>query len=239
MRRGPRRPHASNRSATQAQIRVSWNKPADNGDAIDGYQLDVMQGSSVVRTIPVSASETSQAVVVNTSTTDYTFRVMAQNKAGWGAFSAASAPQRGFTPPGAPPNVSASTPSGNSAITVSYGAAAGNGASAGELSYQYSLNNGNWAAMPGNNVIGNLSNGTTYTVRVRAVATVGGVQEPGAASAPSNSVIPYGQVRAPNVSASASGTSITFRWSPPSTNGRDIAKMEIAIEGVSGWHTVG
>ena len=221
----------------QAQIRVSWNKPADNGDAIDGYQLDVMQGSSVVRTIPVSASETSQAVVVNTSTTDYTFRVMAQNKAGWGAFSAASAPQRGFTPPGAPPNVSASTPSGNSAITVSYGAAAGNGASAGELSYQYSLNNAGWVAMPGNNVIGNLSNGTTYTVRVRAVATVGGVQEPGAASAPSNAVIPYGPVRNPTVSATASGRSITYQWNAPSANGRDITQMQIRIDG-GNWQNV-
>ncbi|MFK4835443.1 Ig-like domain-containing protein [Microbacterium sp. ZW T2_14] len=221
----------------QAQLRVSWNKPADNGDAIDGYQLDVMQGGSVVNSIPVSAAETSQAVVVNTSTTDYTFRVRAQNKAGWGAFSANSAPQRGFTPPGAPPNVSASTPEGNSAILVAYGAAAGNGASAGELSYQYSLNGGNWAGMPGNHIIGGLSNGTTYTVRVRAVATVGGVQEPGAASAPSNSVIPYGPVRNPSVSATASGRSITYQWSPPSTNGRAITQMQIRIDG-GGWQNV-
>jgi hypothetical protein len=221
----------------QAQMRVSWAKPVDNGDAIRSYQLDVLQGSSVVRTIPVAASETSQAVVVDTSTTDYSFRVRAENKAGWGAFSAASAPQRGFTPPGAPPNVSASTPSGNSSITVAYGAAAGNGANAGELSYQYSLSGGNWQAMPGNNVIGGLSNGTTYTVRVRAVATVGGVSEPGAASAASNSVIPYGPVRTPGAKATASGQSIKYEWSAPADNGRGIQVMQINIG--NGWENVG
>ncbi len=221
----------------QAQIRVSWAPPADNGDVISGYELDVLQGSSVVRTIPVSASETSQAVVVNTSTTDYTFRVRAKNKAGWGAYSATSSPQRGFTPPGAPTSVSAATPDGNSSITVSYGAAAGNGATAGELSYQYSLSGGNWQAMPSNKVISNLSNGTTYTVRVRAVATVGGVSEPGAESAPSNSVIPYGPVRNPSVTARANGQSISYSWSPPATNGRAITQMQIRIDG-GGWQNV-
>jgi hypothetical protein len=220
---------------SQAQIRVSWNSPADNGDAISGYQLDVLQGSSVVRTIPVSASETSQAVVVNTSTTDYTFRVRAQNKAGWGAFSPTSAPQRGFTAPGAPTDVTARE--GDRSLTVTYQPGPANGANPGEISYQASVNNGNWQALAGNGVIGGLSNGTTYSVRVRAVATVAGATEPGAASAASNSVIPYGPVRNPSVSATADGTSITYRWSPPSENGRAITQMQIRIDGGS-WQNV-
>jgi hypothetical protein len=216
-------------------MQVTWNAPADNGDAVSGYQLDVLRGSSLINSIPVAAGQTSQAVVVDTSTTDYTFRVRAQNKAGWGQFSATSAPQRAFTPPGAPTNVTARE--GDRSLTVSYTPGASNGANAGELSYQASVNNGGWQALAGNGVIGGLTNGTSYTVRVRAVATVNGVSEPGAESAPSNAVVPYGPVRNPTVSATASGTSITFRWSPPTENGRAITAMQIRIDGGS-WQDV-
>ena len=47
--------------------------------------------------MPVAAGQTSQNVVVETSTTNYTFDVRAENKAGWGAYSATSAPRRGVT----------------------------------------------------------------------------------------------------------------------------------------------
>ncbi|MDQ7876708.1 Ig-like domain-containing protein [Microbacterium sp. QXD-8] len=220
---------------SQAQMQVTWNAPADNGDAVSGYQLDVLRGSSLVNSIPVAAGQTSQAVVVDTSTTDYTFRVRAQNKAGWGQFSATSAPQRAFTPPGAPTNVTARE--GDRSLTVTFQPGASNGANPGELSYQASVNNGGWQALAGNGVIGGLANGTSYTVKVRAVATVNGVSEPGAESAPSNAVVPYGPVRNPTVSATASGTSITFRWSPPTENGRAITAMQIRIDGGS-WQDV-
>jgi hypothetical protein len=223
----------------QAQLEVVWGAPVDNGDAISGYELQVMQGSSVVRTVTgIPGSQLRQALNVTTSTSDYTFRVRASNKAGWSAWGAASAPRRAFGVPGVPTGVSLSTPNNNSAVVVAYGAAPGNGATATEVKYEYSLNGGNWAAMPANNTIGSLSNGTTYTIRVRAYTSMDGVRYTGDPSAASNGAIPYGPVRAPNVSASASGTSITFKWSPPATNGRDIVKMEIAIEGVSGWHSV-
>ena len=102
----------------QAQLQVSWNAPADNGDAIAGYQLRraAAAAPSSARS-RVSAGQTSQAVVVDTSTTDYTFRVRAQNKAGWGAFSATSAPRRAFAPPGAPTNVGRDA-GRNSSLTV-------------------------------------------------------------------------------------------------------------------------
>ena len=53
---------------SQAQLQVSWNQPADNGGPLSGYELDVMQGSSVVRTIPVAVGQTTQAVTVDAST---------------------------------------------------------------------------------------------------------------------------------------------------------------------------
>ncbi|WP_194397206.1 Ig-like domain-containing protein [Microbacterium atlanticum] len=221
----------------QAQLEVVWNPPADNGDAISSYELQVLQGSSVVRTITgIPGSQTRQAVNVTTSTTDYTFRVRASNKAGWGEWGASSAPRRAFGVPGAPTNVQASTPRGDSTIDVTFTPAAGNGANAGELQYEYSLNGGGWQAFSGR-TIGGVGNGTTYTVRLRAYTALDGVRYNGDPSAQSNGAVPYGPVRNPGVSATRDGTNITFQWSAPAENGRRITQMQIRIDG-GGWQNV-
>ncbi|MFC8682236.1 Ig-like domain-containing protein [Microbacterium ureisolvens] len=222
----------------QAQLEVVWSPPADNGDAVSGYELQVMQGSSVVQTITgIPGSQPRQAVNVQTSEVDYTFRVRASNKAGWSSWGAASAPRRAFGVPGAPTGVSLSTPTGNSAVVVAYGNAAGNGATAGEVNYEYSLSGGGWTAMPGNKTIGGLSNGTTYTIRVRAYTSMDGVRYTGPESAPSNGAIPYGPVRDPGVNAQREGTSVRVSWSAPAANGRNITQVQIRING-GGWENV-
>ena len=132
---------------------------------------------------------------VTTSTVDYTFRVRASNKAGWGEWGATSSPRRAFGEPGAPSAVSAQP--GDRSLTVSYSPAAGNGATGGELRYEYSLNGGGWTALPGNNVIGGLNNGTSYQVALRAYTALDGVRYDGPASAPSAAQIPYGPVGTP------------------------------------------
>lgn len=218
----------------QAQLEVIWGAPANNGDTISAYQLQVWEGSTLRNTIDVSGSTTRQAVNVPTSTTDYTFTVRAQNKAGWGGYSAASAPKRAFGVPGAPTAVSLTTPNPNYAVVVSYADAAGNGASASELRYEYSLNGGTWTAMPGNRTIGGLSTSTDYSIRVRAYTAMDGVRYTGEPSATSNTVRPYGPVNTPGATATASGTSITYKWTVPSANGRPITKIETSIDG-GGW----
>jgi hypothetical protein len=224
---------------TQAQMQVNWNAPAANGDAISGYRLTVIRGGSVVRTVPVAAGQTSQALAIDASTSDYTFTVAAQNKAGWGADSAPSAPRRAFTPPGAPTNVQASTPANDSRIVVTYGPAAGNGANANEIRYEYNVGGGWRGDWDGRTISAGIANNNTYTVQVRAYTQLDGVRYDGPASNPSNAAAPYGPIGQPGASASANGTNITFNWSAPSRNGRDIVKMEIAIDGVTGWKTVG
>lgn len=223
----------------QAQMEVVWAAPANNGDAIASYEVQVRQGSSVVRTITgIPGSQTRQAVTVPTSTTDYTFSVRAQNKAGWSAWGAASSPRRAFGAPGQPTNVRADTPEGNSAIVVSYQPAAGNGANSGEIGYEYSLNGGGWQALPGDRVLRNLSNGQTYTVRLRAYTAMDGVRYNGEPSAQSNGAIPYGPVRNPGATAQREGQSVRLGWSAPASNGRDIVEMQIRIDG-GGWQSVG
>ncbi|MFT3798004.1 Ig-like domain-containing protein [Microbacterium sp.] len=228
---------------SQAQIRVDWVAPANNGDAISGYELRVTQGSTVVRSIAVPAGQTSQAVVVDTSTTSYTFDVRARNKAGWGAYSDSSAPRRGVTAPGAP-SVTGATP-GNNQVAVTWTAGATGGATAGELRYEYSVDGAGWrsdwvaggtggAGTAGN---GQVDNNGSYTIRVRAVSTVDGSTFASGPSNASASVAPYGPIGNPTAKATASGTTITMTWTSPARNGRDIT-TEINTGDGRGWRTV-
>lgn len=225
----------------QAQMQVNWVRltgSQENGDAVSGYELEVRRGSTVVQTLTPSAGATSQAVVVPTSETGYTYRIRARNKAGWGDWSSASAERRGVIAPGAP-----STPTvtvGDRRLTVSYSLAAEarNGARANEISYQYQLNGGNWQSNWNGSTITGLSNGTNYTVRVRAVASVGGQTYAGAQSGASAGAIPYGPVGNPGATATNQGTSVRVGWSAPSPNGRPIDRVQIRINEGS-WETVG
>ncbi|QLD11701.1 Ig-like domain-containing protein [Microbacterium oleivorans] len=226
----------------RTQMQVSWKAPADNGDAIAGYELRVIRGGNVLQTIAVPAGQMSQAVTVDTSTSDYTFDVRARNKAGWGDRSAPSAPRRAFTPPGAPTGVSAAE--GDNQVTVSWTAGALNGANPGEVSYQYSVNNAGWSsnwAAGGNNGSGTISgsqvaNNGTYSVRIRAVASADASTYAGDPSAASNQVAPYGQIGNPTASATRDGNRVTVSWTSPARNGRDIT-TEISING-GGWQRV-
>ncbi|MGA1836529.1 Ig-like domain-containing protein [Herbiconiux sp. 11R-BC] len=216
----------------QTQMNVSWAAPAANGDPISSYTLTTLRGGAVVNTLSVAGGATSQTVSVPTSETDYTFTVSASNKAGTGETSAASAPRRAFNKPGAPTLTGATE--GDNAITVSYSPGALNGASASEVSYQYSLNGGGWSALPGSNVIP-AQNNSTYSVTLRAVTSADGSTY---ASDPSNSIgnlNPYGPPSAPGVDASGGDQKVTFSWSAPGRNGRDF---QVQINTGGGWQTV-
>lgn len=244
------RPDAAGAPSTQrldpvgnrSQMQVSWTRPADNGDAIAGYQLNVQRGGTVVNTINVPAGQTSQAVTVDTSTTDYTFTVRAQNKAGWGEWSAASAPRRAFTPPGAPTGVAASE--GDNRVGVTWTAGALNGANPGEVRYEYSVNNGSWRSdwigggNGGSGTIGNgqVNNNGTYSVRIRAIASADGSTYASDGSGASNQVAPFGQIGNPSAKATRDGNRVTLSWSSPARNGRDIV-TEIRVNG-GGWQRV-
>ncbi|WP_243231953.1 fibronectin type III domain-containing protein, partial [Microbacterium sp. CIAB417] len=227
----------------RAQMQVSWVAPNDNGDAIDGYQLQVINGSSVVQTIDVAAGKTSQAVVVDTSTTAYTYKVRAENKAGWGDYSPASAPRRAAIKPDAPSRPTISDYGDRHLIvnknSYTLTAAELNGASASETVYQYSLNGAGWqssTSWDGSRING-LNNGTSYTVRIRAVTTVDGVQYTSDPSPASAAVTPYGLPPKPNVTARNNGTTVTFSWSPNGDNGASIDGARISVNG-GGWQSV-
>ncbi|PRB10323.1 hypothetical protein CQ047_07560 [Microbacterium sp. MYb72] len=221
----------------QVQMTVSWAAAPQNGDAIAEYELVVMRGGGVVNRIPgIAGTQLSQTVNVDTSTSDYTYSVRARNKAGWGAQSPASAPQRAFGSPGAP--TITGTQEHDGYVTVSYSLSDTNGASGGEVRYEYSLSGGAWSRNWDGTRI-NAANGSSYTVRVRAYSVVGGQEsQPGAPSAASGALRPYGPVQNPGASATNQGTSVRVAWSPPAANGRAITQVLVSLDG-GGWQDLG
>jgi large repetitive protein len=222
---------------SQAQLQVNWTAPAQNGDAIQQYSLKVFRGGAQVNELFPSAGQTSQAVVVEASSTDYTFTVAARNKAGWGQASPASAPRRAFTPPAPPTITNATTPQPDSAVIVDYTRGETNGADASAVSIQFNVGGG-WRSDWDGRTIRGLQNGQAYTVQLRAVTNQDGTQYESAASNSSPQVTPYGTMGAPPVGWARRGQSVEFSWTPPATNGRPIAYLEIRVDN-GGWERVG
>jgi len=214
----------------RAQIQVAWEVPSGNGDPVGSFTVNALRGGSVVATQEVGANVTSAPFQLDPSSSDYTFVVVAHNKAGDSLTSSPSDPRRAFVAPGAPTGVS--TTPGDRSLSVAYTPGAANGSDAAWISYQYELNgNGSWTALPGNGEITGLSNGTSYTVKVRATTTADGAAYTGSASSASAAQVPFGAIGAPSVSASSGSGNVTFRISAPATNGRPITAIEYRHKG--------
>lgn len=224
----------------QAQMNVAWNAPNNNGAAIDGYQLQVLAGGSTVRTVNVPAGQTSQAVVVPTSESGYTYIVRAHNKASWGQWSPPSVERRAAIRPDAPSTPTIAARDRSIEITSSYTLSAEqrNGAKESEISYQYRLNGGTWQGLSGT-TIGELNNGTQYRLEIRALSNTGTGSYTGVESAASAAAIPYGKPHTPTASAAGQTTQVRLGWNATgSENGRSIQVVQISIDGGS-WENVG
>ena len=226
----------------RAQIGVQWTVPGGNGDAVGSFTVNAVRGGTVVSSQTVGAGVTNVAFALDPSSSDYTFTVVAHNKAGASNPSQPSDPRRAFVAPGAPTGVSAVA--GDRSLTVSFTPGASNGSDASWIKYQYALNGSDsWSALPANGVISGLSNGTSYTVRVRAQTTADGATYNSSASSPSAARIPFGPIGAPSVSASQGSGQVNFTVTAPATNGRPIQSIEyrtkVGSGGWSGWTNAG
>ena len=152
---------------------VAFTAGNDNGDAITNYEYSVDDGSTwLVRTPTATTSPIS--ILGLTNGTTYQVRLRAINSAGPGAQSSAVAGTP-FTTPAAP--VINSITAGNQSLSVAYTAGSTGGSSI--TNYQYSTNAGtNWTAFSPDTtsnplVITGLTNGTAYSVKIRAVNAAG------------------------------------------------------------------
>jgi len=222
---------------SEAQMTVRWGDANPNGDAVKNYDLLIYRGGSLFQTLAVGTA-TSKTVSVPTNSSDYTYAVKATNKAGTSAASPQSTPQRAFGSPGAPTNVKATPGDQKIAVTYTMSDSALNGAKREEIRYQYSLSGGAWTNWNGSSTIP-ANNGTDYTVKLRAYSVVGGQQsQPGAASAASNTVRPYGTPHAPTGSASQSGDQqIRLTWNAGGSDNGYPVTTYISVDG-GGWQQV-
>jgi hypothetical protein len=187
-------------------VTIGFGAPTDNGGvAISYYEYKINDdtGYTTVETNPFNVNGFNGNAL--------TIRVRAVN----GAFLAsplASATSTPRTVPGVPTNVT-STPS-NGLLTISYGAPTSNGGNA-VSSYQFSTDGTNYSTIATNpfNVAG--ANGTSITVRVRAVNAAGA----GAAASTTNT--PRTVAGAPTSFAGNSSVfgQIALSWGAPTSNG--------------------
>lgn len=241
----PTAPTASSVSSvgSQSQIQVNWKQPFINGDPIKTYHVKVIRAGAVVDTVDVPGSSTTTTVTAANSESNYTFTVSAENKAGVGPDSAASAPLRAAGKPGtvdAPTVTAANTGTSGGQLSVSFRpltADQRNGATASEISYTYIATTGQRGSIPaGGGVISGFDNGTATRITITAHSAASSTT--GDASAPSAATTPYGNPGQASVSGSDGGTgdqSVSFTWSGPAN--RDVAKTEIRFDG-GGWQSV-
>lgn len=210
-------------TALGGQIGVSWAAPADNGDAVKVYYLDVFKGGSLVDTRTVSGTSTTIEGLDTKSS--YTFAVTAENKAGKGGTSPQSNPVTPFGVPGVPTGVRAVDDKG--VPVVSWTAADPNGSPV--TSYTVTASNGATASASGTSLrFTGLPSGTTYTFTVTAHNAAG----PSGASAASNGVKAYGVPSAPSVTwTKTSATDGYFTVNGPSSWNGDTGSVSWSLSG--------
>lgn len=169
-----------------AQLSVPFTAPSSNGGGvITNYKYSTDNGSTWVS----AASTTSPIVIAGlTNGTAYNVKLLAVNSAGDGTASAGASatPFAPITVPGAP--TMDSVTAGNAQLSVAFTDPASDGG-ASITDYKYSTDNGStWTSAVSRVspiVITGLTNGTAYTIKLRAVNSVGdGTASAGVAGTP-------------------------------------------------------
>lgn len=223
-----------------AQMGVYWHAPYSNGDPVSSYTVRVYRGGVLINTLTTPAGSTTATIALGTSETAYTFTVTATNKAGEGSVSPESDARRAVAEPGPPTITNLTTPEPDGTIIVAFTPGPYNGIKPSEVIWKYQLNGvGTWRTLSGDTIPQSvLTMGNSYTVSLRAEATVDGNLYTGATGASAMSARPYLPVPAPTLHAESGAWEAIFTWDTPTTAGRDIAKIEWSLNGAS-WTNTG
>ena len=218
------------------EVELSWTAPTSNGgDSITSYQYEQSGSGTWIST---GGTDTTYTVFNLANGQPYRFRVRALNSVGEGAASAPSANVTPATEPDAPTNLGATV--SDQRVELSWMAPASNGGAA-ILRYEYELDNsGTWTSTGGtapSTTVRNLTNGQSYTFRVRAVNRVGA-----GAESFSESATPTATLAAPDTPTSLSLTPgnqrVMLRWAQPS-GGAAVTHYEYELDGSGTWTSTG
>ena len=215
------------------QLVASWTAPANNGSAIDDYDVRYCSTSCDVSTNWTELADTTPSTTLSatittlTTGTSYRVQVRAGNTHGDGNWSASATAAAGG--PGAP--AAPTLASGNAQLSVAWTAPAHNGGSAiTDYDVQYSSDGGsNWTEWNAGNTgttlsatITTLTNGTSYQVQVRAANANGdGPWSPSA-------TLKAGLPAAPAAPTLTSGNAqLSVSWTAPAHNGSAITDYDV------------
>ena len=221
----PNAPTAVMASRGNQQVPVSFTAPADNGGSpIIDYTVISSPGD-------ISAISTSSPIIVAglTNGTAYTFRVKARNAIGYSPLSTPSAAVIPATTPDSPTNIAGAR--GDSAITVSFTPPADNG---GALILDYTATAYDGITLASSQItsaspveLSGLTNGTPYTVKVKARNEIGFSTE---AAAPT-SITPATVPQPPTLQSTTSGdSSISISFSTGDNGGSPITNYQYSID---------
>ena len=205
---------------------VSWAVPGNaNGDTSFSYEMRQTGTTQVLYAGTASSSYIQMAV----GTEDKTFEVRSTNKSGlWSTWSPPSNAVRAFQPPGAPTGFSLTPTGDGTRARFNFGAAAGNGARAAEVSYRWNAGGSSGSVSPGQVIdSGALALGVNVSVRLTAISTVNGeTAEGGSVTATVNT---YAPPSAPSVGAGRAGDgNVDLSWGMSgSSNGRAITGVVV------------
>jgi hypothetical protein len=219
----PGRP--SIQSVTSHTIVVAFTPPAANGAQLDQIALRDSRGgthSCPASPCTVSGLKNGQA---------YTFTVRAHNVVGWGQPSPASGPGKPDKVPDPVGGVSAAAKDQSAAVSWSVGHVDGSPITSYQVQTSPAPSTGQsvMTVRGTSTSVSGLANGTTYSIRVRAINAQGAGQWGSAAK-----VIPFGKppaMAAPSAagadSADNAEKAITVSWAAADGNGRAISNYTV------------
>ncbi|MDP9026357.1 MAG: Ig-like domain-containing protein, partial [Actinomycetota bacterium] len=201
----PGKPAAPTVVEGDRQVTVGWTPPATNGEPISGYTIAWSGGTPV--TVPGSAA--SYVFTGLSNGTGYTFRVTATNALGDGAISDQSATATPYGDPSPVPSASiAASTDGSGNLTLTWGAAGGNGRTI--SGYHITLSDGTQKDVGGvssTTMAGHVGTAYTYTIVAK---NDGGRSSTSVTS--SNSATPQPGNPSATASSNDNTRTVTYSW---------------------------